>query len=138
MAKKLPVLLLLAALTQAGWTQSLTRGAVAARLPSGKPDFNGIWQAVGSAHYDIERHIARPALQTRKGPYGPLPDIPVMKLGAVAAVPGGMGIVDGGVIPYKPEAAKKRDENRANPPILSNTFDAVIRVKMLIDEILWL
>ena len=34
------------------------------------------------------------------------------RLGAVGAVPGGMGIVDGGKIPYKPEAAKISDENR--------------------------
>ena len=109
MAKKLPLLLLLAS---AAWSQSLTRGAVAARLPGGKPDFNGIWEAIGAAHYDVERHIARPALMLREGPYGPLPAIPVMKLGAVVSVPGGMGIVEGGTIPYKPEAAKKREENR--------------------------
>ena len=114
MAKKLPLLFILAALAPAGWSQSLTRGSVAARLPGGKPDFNGIWQAVGSAHYDIERHIARAGLQLRQGPHGPLADVPVMRLGAVAAVPGGMGIVEGGVIPYKPEAAKKREENRAH------------------------
>ena len=113
-AKKLPILFLLAALVPAAWSQSLTRGSVSARLPSGKPDFNGIWQAVGSAHYDVERHVARHGLMTRQGPYGPLAAIPVMRLGAVAAVPGGMGVVEGGIIPYKPEAAKKRDENRAN------------------------
>ena len=111
-AKKLPVLFILAALSAPGWSQSLSRGSVSARLPSGKPDFNGIWQALGSTNYDIERHVARPALMLRQGPHGPLPAIPVLRLGAVAAVPGGMGIVEGGTIPYKPEAAKKRDENR--------------------------
>ena len=84
------------------------------RLPSGKPDFNGIWQAIGPANYDIERHMARPSLLLRDGPHGPLPAVPLLRLGAVGSVPGGMGIVDGGKIPYKPEAAKKRDENRAN------------------------
>ena len=84
------------------------------RLSNGKPDFNGIWQAVSSAHYDVERHMARHSLQLRDGPHGPLPDIPMLKLGAVGAVPGGMGIVEGGKIPYKPEAAAKRDENRKN------------------------
>ncbi len=82
------------------------------RLPNGKPDLNGVWQAIGSAHYDIERHLARHSLQLREGPHGPLPDVPLLRLGAVGAVPGGMGIVEGGKIPYKPEAAAKRAENR--------------------------
>lgn len=84
------------------------------RLANGKPDFNGVWQALGSAHWDIERHMARPALQLREGPHGPVPAKDVLALGAVGSVPGGMGIVVGGKIPYKPEALEKRDENRAN------------------------
>lgn len=84
------------------------------RLPSGKPDFNGIWQALGPANYDLERHMARASLMLREGPHGPLPAVPLLRLGAVASVPGSMGVVEGGKIPYKPEAAKKRDENRAN------------------------
>lgn len=84
------------------------------RLANGKPDLNGIWQAISSAHYDIERHMARPSMMLRDGPHGPLPAVPTLRLGAVGAVPGGMGIVEGGKIPYNPEAAKVRDENRAN------------------------
>ncbi len=84
------------------------------RLPNGRPSLNGIWQAIGSAHYDIERHVARPSIMLRDGPHGPLPALPVLALGAVGSVPGGMGIVQGGTIPYKPEAAAKRDENRAH------------------------
>ncbi|MCX6598485.1 MAG: hypothetical protein NTV70_19205, partial [Acidobacteria bacterium] len=57
------------------------------RLPNGKPDFSGIWQAVGSAHYDVERHIARHSLMLREGPHGPLPAVPLLALGAVGAVP---------------------------------------------------
>lgn len=82
------------------------------RLPNGKPDFNGIWQAATSAHYDIERHMARHSLMLRDGPHGPLPAVETLALGAVGAVPAGMGIVEGGKIPYKPEALKIRDENR--------------------------
>ena len=82
------------------------------RLTNGKSDLNGIWQALGSAHYDVERHMARPSMMLRQGPHGPLPAVSVMLLGAVGAVPGGMGVVQGGKIPYKPEARKKREENR--------------------------
>ena len=83
-------------------------------LSDGKPDMNGIWQALGAANYDIERHMARPSMMLRQGPHGPLPAVPVLRLGAVGAVPGGMSVVEGGTIPYKPEARKKREENRAN------------------------
>ncbi len=83
------------------------------RLANGKPDFNGIWQAIGSAHYEIERHVARPSMMLRDGPHGPLPSVALLALGAVGSVPGGMGVVEGGKIPYKPEAALQRDENRA-------------------------
>ncbi len=85
-----------------------------ARLANGKPDLNGIWQALNSANYDLERHMARASLQLREGPHGPLPDVPLLRLGAVGAVPGGMGVVEGGKIPYTPEAAAKREENRKN------------------------
>ncbi len=83
-----------------------------ARLSNGRPDLNGIWQALNSANYDIERHMARPAMQVREGPHGPLPAVPVLRLGAVGAVPGGMGVVEGGKIPYKPEAQAKREEHQ--------------------------
>ncbi len=84
------------------------------RLANGKPDLNGVWQVMNSANYDIEPHAARAAMALREGPFGPLPHPDVVALGAVGAVPGGLGIVDGGRIPYKPEALAKRDENRAN------------------------
>jgi hypothetical protein len=38
----------------------------------------------------------------------------VTALGASFSVPGGLGVVEGGEIPYKPEALAKRDENAAN------------------------
>jgi hypothetical protein len=84
----------------------------APRLPDGKPDLNGIWQALNEANFDLEAHMARPALALRTGPYGPVPAAPVLALGAVGSVPPGMGIVEGGEIPYLPEAAKKKKENQ--------------------------
>jgi hypothetical protein len=50
----------------------------------------------------------------RPGPFGPVPDAPVLALGAVGAVPPSLGVVEGGEIPYKPEALRKREENQQN------------------------
>src|SRR5215204_3573445 len=109
---------LLAAGTAAG-AQTRARAPAAAaykapRLPgTTRPDLNGVWQVMNSAGWDIEPHAARAALQLRPGPFVPVPAKDVLALGAVGAVPAGPGIVEGGEIPYKPEARKLRDENRA-------------------------
>jgi len=84
----------------------------APRAADGHPDFNGIWQAMNEANWDLEPHVARSALSLRPGPYGPLPSKEVLYLGAVGSVPGGLGVVEGGEIPYKPDALKMRNENR--------------------------
>jgi len=93
-------------------SQGQTPAYRAPRTPDGKPDLNGIWQALTEANYDIEMHMARPAMALRQGPYGPLPAAPVLALGAVGSVPPGVGIVEGGEIPYKPDALAKRKENQ--------------------------
>jgi hypothetical protein len=72
----------------------------APRAPDGRPNLNGIWQAMNTAHWDIEAHSAAPS--------------PVLELGAAGAIPAGLGVVEGGVLPYRPEALAKRNENRAN------------------------
>jgi hypothetical protein len=69
----------------------------------GKPDLNGIWQSIGTAYWNIEDHSA-----------AALPDF--WQLGALAAIPAGQSIVEGGSIPYLPAALAKRDDNRAGWP----------------------
>ena len=73
---------------------------VVPRTPDGDPDFNGIWQALGATHWDLEDHAAR---------QGPAP-----LMGALGAIPAGRSVVVGGTIPYKPEALAQRAENLAD------------------------
>ena len=103
-------LLTAAASTLSG--QGQTAAYRASRTADGKPDLNGIWQALNEANYDLEAHVARPALVLRPGPYGPVPAAPVLALGAVGAVPPGMGVVDGGEIPYTAEARARKKDNQ--------------------------
>jgi hypothetical protein len=84
------------------------------RLADGRPDLNGIWQALNEANYDIQLHVARPAMALRAGPYGPVPAAAVLALGAVGAVPPGLGVVEGDELPYRPEALAKKRENQEN------------------------
>jgi hypothetical protein len=90
--------------------------ATAAGIPrlNGKPDLNGVWQALNTANWDLEAHSARPALAMRPGPIVPVPAKEVIAFGAVGSVPSGMGVVEGGEIPYTAEARKKKEENQAN------------------------
>ncbi len=84
----------------------------APRTPDGKPDISGIWQAMNTAHYDLEAHAAR---------IGPLP-----QLGAVGGIARGLGVVEGGAIPYQPWALEKKKENMAN----WLTLDPVVKCQM--------
>jgi hypothetical protein len=84
----------------------------APRGADGKPDLNGIWQALNEANYDIEGHMARPAMALRPGPYGAVPAAAVVALGAIGSVPPGVGVVEGGEIPYKPEALAIKKQNQ--------------------------
>ena len=69
---------------------------------AGKPNLNGIWQAIGTAHWNLEDHSAAAT--------------PYWQLGALYAVPAGQSVVEGGTIPYLPGAIKKRGENMAGWP----------------------
>ncbi len=70
---------------------------------AGKPNLNGIWQAMNTAYWNLEGHSAEAIKE-------------FWQLGAIAAIPAGQSVVVGGKIPYKPEALAKRDENRAGWP----------------------
>jgi hypothetical protein len=67
------------------------------RMPDGKPNLNGIWQAINTANWNLEDHASRQSL--------------VVAMGAIGAEPGGPGVVEGGAIPYLPAAAAKKKEN---------------------------
>jgi hypothetical protein len=60
------------------------------RTPEGRPDFNGIWQAFGAAHWNIEPHSA------------------------IDGRPAGLGLVVGGEIPYQPWAREQQRKNYQN------------------------
>lgn len=85
------------------WVSAATPGAgqtapyKAPRTHGGHPNFTGIWQALNTANWDIEPHAAE------QGP---------KQFGALFSIPPGLGVVEGGEIPYKPEGRQKRDENR--------------------------
>jgi len=81
---------------------------------SSHPNLNGIWQTMSGANDDLEVHMARPAFAVQEGPAGPVPAKDVLKLGAVGSVPPGLGVVEGGKIPYTPAALAKKKENQAN------------------------
>jgi hypothetical protein len=108
---------LIAALLLLTWSIPLAAQTPTYRAPrtdGGKPDLNGIWQALNEANYDLQAHIARPAMALRLGPYGQIPAAPVLALGAVGAVPPGLGVVEGDEIPYLPQALAKKKENQEN------------------------
>src|SRR5438309_11960499 len=76
----------------------------------GKPDLNGIWQAFVTADIDVQDHDAQA---------GPHPEI----MGAYGAWPGGQGIVEGGEIPYKPEALAQKKANAEKRMVVNITSD---------------
>ena len=64
------------------------------RTAAGKPDLSGIWQAVNTAAWNILPHPAE------------------------AGVPAGLGVVEGGAIPYTAAAAARQREHYANRAML--------------------
>jgi hypothetical protein len=104
MQNRLQTLILMAG---AGAALALTPVAVQAqqtyrapRTADGKPNLNGIWQAMNNANWDIRPHAAAQG--------------PVFDLGAEFSIPPDIGVVEGGDIPYLPAAAQKQKENYTN------------------------
>ena len=60
------------------------------RTPDGKPDFTGVWQAITTAHQDIQDHSAS------------------------ASGPPGTAVVVGNELPYQPWALEQREKNFLN------------------------
>ena len=73
-----------------------TNAGAMPRAWDGHPDLSGVWQVLGTAHWDLEDHPARAGH----------PD-----LGAIGAVPPGLGVVVGGTIPYQPKALEQKKRN---------------------------
>ena len=88
-------------------TQPQTTAPVQLDRPArvaGHPNLNGVWQALNSAYWNLEAHSAEQ-----------LKDF--WQLGAMGSIPAGQSVLQGGgMIPYLPEALKKRNENRAKWP----------------------
>ena len=84
------------------------------RTPGGRPDLNGIWQVLMNANDNLEAAPPKAAYQLVPGDFVPVPAPEVVALGAAGAVPASFGVVEGGTIPYRPEALARRDENREN------------------------
>ena len=70
------------------------------RAADGHADLSGIYQAINTANWDLEDHSAQPAT--------------MWQMGSIAAEPAGQSVVEGGAIPYKPEALAKKKANFAN------------------------
>ncbi len=85
---------------------ALTVGVQAQERPEkigDQPNLNGIWRAMSTAHWNLEPQNAE-ALED------------FWQMGAIAAIPGGRGVVADGEIPYRDAARAERDANRAAWP----------------------
>src|SRR5580704_12875068 len=79
--------------------------AASAEIPrlAGKPNLNGIWQAMNSANWNLEAHSAAKIDS-------------LWPTGALFAIPAGKSVIVAGQIPYLPEALKTREQLRAQWP----------------------
>ena len=82
------------------------RGAATPRPDriAGRPNLNGIYQAINTANWNLEDHSASSTA--------------FWQLGAIFAIPAGQSVItdNNGTIPYNPAGLKKRTENQASWP----------------------
>ena len=82
------------------------RGAATPRPDriAGRPNLNGIYQAINTANWNLEDHSASATA--------------FWQLGAIFAIPAGQSVItdNNGTIPYNPAGLKKRTENQASWP----------------------
>ena len=76
-----------------------TGAAEVPRAWDGHPDLNGIWQAIGTANWNIQDHPASAGLPA---------------MGAIGAIPPGQGVVEGNQIPYQDWALEQKQQNFEN------------------------
>lgn len=71
---------------------------------AGRPNMNGIWQAINTANWNLEDHSAAATS--------------FWQLGAIFAIPAGQSVIvdNNGRIPYNAAGLKKRQENQAGWP----------------------
>jgi len=95
----LAVAAVLMMIPRAGQAQMLAYKAP--RTTDGKPNLNGIWEAMNTANWDLRPHAAAQG--------------PVLSLGAEFSIPPGPGVIEGGGdIPYLPAAAAQQKKNFEN------------------------
>ena len=73
--------------TVVAWASAQTAPIGIPRTTDGKPDLSGVWQALNTAAWNVQNHVAE------------------------KNVPAGVGVVEGDEIPYQPWALKKKAEN---------------------------
>lgn len=85
----------------------VSAAAVSAQDPAtinGHPNINGIWTTANEAKWDLEPHSAetQPDKKAERA------------IGAQAAIPASLGVVEGNEIPYTDAARKERDAHKAS------------------------
>lgn len=69
-----------------------------------RPNFNGIWQVMNGANWNVEPHSAGP---------NPL-EAGDRLMGAIGAIPADLGVVEGGAVPYNDAAQERLQYNQSN------------------------
>ena len=70
------------------------------RAADGHAQLGGVWEALNTANWDLQDHSAQPAT--------------MWEMGAIGAEPAGLGVVEGGSIPYVPSALETKKTNFAS------------------------